>query len=303
MNKKLYYLNMHNNIEKLKVHGIHISGDYLCPLCMNVFNENEVMTILTEEDVPQCSLGGKRIALTCRKCNSTCGSEIDIHLLNAIKSRERKLFLPDNKRKIHVEKDGQRINAELQVEEDKSIKLFINEKNNNPYIWTDFHDKKLLPNELVNIEEIPLKKDERRIGAAIIKNAYLLLFEKTGYSFLYDSYYDDIRKQIFEPEVFHLPERLWTLQNIQIPDGIYLTGDNRYRGFFVVYTLKLKLEYRVCVLIPTPMVPYLAATKELGKIEANCPIRIMRMPELDYLNDDNAISRLRKWCYGWDLKL
>lgn len=163
--------------------------------------------------------------------------------------------------------------------------------------------KKLLPNELVNIEEIPLKKDERRIGAAIIKNAYLLLFEKTGYSFLYDSYYDDIRKQIFEPEVFHLPERLWTLQNIQIPDGIYLTGDNRYRGFFVVYTLKLKLEYRVCVLIPTPMVPYLAATKELGKIEANCPIRIMRMPELDYLNDDNAISRLRKWCYGWDLKL
>ena len=48
---------------------------------------------------------------------------------------------------------------------------------------------------------------------------------------------------------------------------------------------------------------YLAATKELGKIEANCPIRIMRMPELDYLNDDNAISRLRKWCYGWDLKL
>ena len=31
MNKKLYYLNMHNNIEKLKVHGIHISGDYLCP--------------------------------------------------------------------------------------------------------------------------------------------------------------------------------------------------------------------------------------------------------------------------------
>ena len=109
---------------------------------MNVFNENEVMTILTEEDVPQCSLGGKRIALTCRKCNSTCGSEIDIHLLNAIKSRERKLFLPDNKRKIHVEKDGQRINAELQVEEDKSIKLFINEKNNNPHIWTDFHDKK-----------------------------------------------------------------------------------------------------------------------------------------------------------------
>lgn len=95
-----------------------------------------------------------------------------------------------------------------------------------------FHNNILLPDEIIDIADYPLKRDERRIGSALIKNAYLLLFAKTGYSFLTDSYYDDLRLQIANPEVFYLPEGLWTAQNISIDDGIYLTQDNRYRGFF-----------------------------------------------------------------------
>lgn len=181
--------------------------------------------------------------------------------------------------------------------------MLVNTKKNNPKVWADFHDNILLPNELVNIEDLPLKRDERRISAALIKNAYLLLFARTGYSLLYDTYYDDLRKQILDPDVFHLPDRLWTIQNISIPDGIYLTQDNKYRGFFVIYTLELKFKYRVCVLIPTPMIPYLAATKELEKIDAHTRIKILSLPDLDYLNNDEAIKRLREWCYSWKMKL
>jgi hypothetical protein len=270
---------------------------------LKAYKEQDVRNVLTEEDVPQHSLGGKRIVLTCKNCNSTCGSEIDIHLLNAIKLREQHLFLPDEKRKIHIEKNGKILNADLQVDEDRTIKLLVNTKKNNPKVWADFHDNILLPNELVNIEDWPLKRDERRISAALIKNAYLLLFARTGYSFLYDTYYDDLRKQILDPDVFHLPDRLWTIQNISIPDGIYLTQDNKYRGFFVIYTLELKFKYRVCVLIPTPMIPYLAVAKELEKIDAYSRIKILSLPDLDYLNNDEAIKRLREWCYGWRMKL
>lgn len=42
--------------------------------------------------MPQASLGGKRIALTCRSCNSTCGHSIDVNLLNAIVGFEQKSF-------------------------------------------------------------------------------------------------------------------------------------------------------------------------------------------------------------------
>lgn len=303
MDKKVYYINMHNNINKLAAYNINIEGDYLCPLCLKAYKEQDVRNVLTEEDVPLHSLGGKRIVLTCKNCNSTCGSEIDIHLLNAIKLREQHLFLPDEKRKIHIEKNGKILNADLQVDEDRTIKLLVNTKKNNPKVWADFHDNILLPNELVNIEDWPLKRDERRISAALIKNAYLLLFARTGYSFLYDTYYDDLRKQILDPDVFHLPDRLWTIQNISIPDGIYLTQDNKYRGFFVIYTLELKFKYRVCVLIPTPMIPYLAVAKELEKIDAYSRIKILSLPDLDYLNNDEAIKRLREWCYGWRMKL
>lgn len=122
MDKISYYNKTHNNINNLRKFNVDIQGDYLCPLCMKPFTKQEVRKILTEEDVPQASLGGSRITLTCRQCNSTCGSEIDVHLYNAIKAREQRLFLPKTNRKITVEKENQRLNAELIVEDNKDIK-------------------------------------------------------------------------------------------------------------------------------------------------------------------------------------
>ena len=302
MNKIEYYQSMHNNINILKKDKIDIEGDYICPLCMQKFNEEEVKTILTEEDVPQRSLGGKRIALTCKKCNNTCGAQIDIHLYNAIVSREQRLFLPGTNRRVRIEKDDRRLNGELRIENDGIIKLLVNTKKNSPQNWENFRSNILIPNEIVTIEDSKLKKEERRIAAAILKNAYMLLFAKTGYTFLYDTYYDKIRNQISDPDIYYLPDRLWTIQQISIPDGIYLTEDNRYRGFFVVYTLRLEFSYRVCVLIPTPLVPYLAVAKQLQKIEADSSIQVLSLPNLDFLNDLSAIERLKKWSYGWNLK-
>lgn len=51
------------------------------------------------------------------------------------------------------------------------------------------------------------------------------------------------------------------------------------------------------------MIPYLAATKELEKIDAHTRIKILSLPDLDYLNNDEAIKRLREWCYSWKMKL
>ena len=300
MDKKEYYIRMHSNLQYVKKNNCN--GDYLCPICLNEYSEQDVKNVLTEEDVPQKSLGGNRIALTCRKCNSRCGSDIDIHLLNAITTREHRLFLPCSERKIRIEKDGQLLNANLQIDEDRTIKLLVDTKRNKPDTWIDFHNNILLPNEVVNVEDVPLKRNERRISAALLKNAYLLLFAKTGYTFLLDKYYDSLRKQILEPDVFHVPDRLWTMQNIPIPDGIYLTQDNRYRGFFVIYTLRLKLLYRVCVLIPTLNVPYLMAVKELEKIDSKSQVKVLRLPDLDYFNNMASIEKLNQWCYGWSLK-
>lgn len=80
MNTKNHFSRIKTNLEILRRIGVRVpDGDYLCPECLSPFNEYEISK-LTEEDVPQASLGGSRITLTCRKCNSNCGALIDVHL-------------------------------------------------------------------------------------------------------------------------------------------------------------------------------------------------------------------------------
>ena len=74
MNTKNHFSRIKTNLEILRRIGVKVpDGDFLCPECFSPFNEYEISK-LTEEDVPQASLGGSRITLTCRKCNSNCGA-------------------------------------------------------------------------------------------------------------------------------------------------------------------------------------------------------------------------------------
>lgn len=302
MNKKLYFENNLKNLSIIRDTGDTIEQvEYLCPLCMRSIPMTKAKDELTEEHVPQASLGGHKKTLTCSNCNSVCGSDIDVHLLNAIECLEWRSFLYGTDRKVFIQDGKKRLNATLKVGKNKELLLNVDTNRNNPQVWNYFHDNILLENAIIDAQDKSLKRDQRRISAAILKNAYLILFAKTGYAFLADTYYDNIRTQIMNPSPFILPERLWTFQNVSVQDGIYLTQDNRYRGFFVIYTLKRREAYRVCVLIPTPIVDYLSACKGLRTIEPHMPIRILLLPDEDYLCDVTAIDRLKRWCYGWRL--
>ena len=82
---------------------------------------------------------------------------------------------------------------------------------------------------------------------------------------------------------------------------IYITTDNRMRGFFVVYTLKIRTIHKVCVLIPTPKVEYLSAAYELRKIQHGSILPLWRPPKnMNFINNQQDIERLRNWCYGWN---
>jgi hypothetical protein len=58
------------------------AGDprYPCPLCQREFTKADLIAgQLTAEDVPPLSVGGKKILLTCQRCNNDQGSRIDSH--------------------------------------------------------------------------------------------------------------------------------------------------------------------------------------------------------------------------------
>jgi hypothetical protein len=53
---------------------------YVCPQCLRAFNERALdLRLLTREDVPPKSVGGKKIILTCCECNWRAGHEMDAH--------------------------------------------------------------------------------------------------------------------------------------------------------------------------------------------------------------------------------
>lgn len=302
MDKLLFFKKARHNLAILENVEENSTPDYLCPLCMQPIAVENAKEVLTQEDVPQKSLGGQQIALTCRTCNSTCGANIDNNLLNWIKSIEQEAFLPGTDRAVTVYKNNKRLNAELKVGENKELSLYINTKRNDPRNWNDFHNNILLENNIVDIQNAKMKINGRRISAAILKNAYLILFARTGYTVLKDPFYDNLRRQIMDPIPYILPERLWTIQPINVRDGIYLTRDNRYRGFFIVYTLTLKSSYKVGVLIPTPKVDYHRACEELKKIGQGSIISVSALPyENDFFEDYASIKRLQNWAYGWSL--
>jgi hypothetical protein len=63
-----------------KVSGRNIER-YACPLCLRTFDEASIARgELTDEHVPPASVGGRRLVLTCRPCNSVSGYGLDAHL-------------------------------------------------------------------------------------------------------------------------------------------------------------------------------------------------------------------------------
>lgn len=136
----------------------------------------------------------------------------------------------------------------------------------------------------------------KRINAAFVKNAYLILFSKTGFSILSDAFYDSFRVQILEPDVTHIPIRLWTFQSVSAPDGVYVSDNYGLKGFFVVYSLRMRNTYKTCVFIPVPGSDYHEVKSALNNIVAGTMIKMKPLDSnKDYLTNKENIEELRAW--------
>ncbi|MDP1817276.1 MAG: hypothetical protein Q8K92_22660, partial [Leadbetterella sp.] len=53
---------------------LQFQDTYICPVCLRQFSEDalerDAPNMLTAEDAPPASLGGRKIALTCLECNN-----------------------------------------------------------------------------------------------------------------------------------------------------------------------------------------------------------------------------------------
>lgn len=196
---------------------------------------------MTLEEAPPESLGGSKLALTCKKCNSECGHNIDNHLTEIIRAIDRCYFYKGSKHYGNIDHNGKRISVELTSLGDGIFQAHHRIKQNNPTLLENFiywiKDKNI--GSALNFTQHQPKFESKKVHFALLKVLYITTFSKFGYIFLLDSKYDDIRKQLLNPdeEIF-----LWkpfindpSLSNQQ---GTYYIVNKGIESIFNVFSLK-----------------------------------------------------------------
>lgn len=272
------------------------NNEYICPGTTLKFSEDKINE-LSLEDAPQCSLGGRKIALTSKSWNNKCGVEIDAYLLNSIINYENQNLVPGSESMVKMRIIDRVFNGILNVHTDGQLEMRNSNKQNDPKLLAKYM-KFLFADYQYSIEYLLLKSDFNRASTAILKNAYIILFSKLGYIFLLDDYYSKIREQIDKPTEKIIPIS-FSMKPIQLPDGIYCMMPPCEKGFLVVYTLKRLQSYQVSVAIPTPSVSYEQMKSYTDSLNSGVSMKLKTLPiENDFWNDINYM----KWVYDFVFK-
>lgn len=282
-------LNLNNIIDK--------NVSLICPICLNEYDNNVHKESL--EHVPQKSLGGKVIAVTCKSCNNSCGVKIDGQLTNYIKKLENNEFIEGSDKFVSINTPDGQLNGKLIIDNVNSYTFKLDKTKNNPKTF-DIKRRNIKKNSLIEVQSKSPKVEISGLNASLLKNAYMILFSKFGYTFLSDEYYNKFREQINKPNENIIPEGLWTLQSkLNINDGVYLSDYNLYRGFFIVFTLKRLKEHRFMYFIPTPLMDVDIAAYHLRHIEKGDTIRLRSLGYIDYLLSINNVAWINDWVSNW----
>lgn len=243
-----------------------VTEHYICPICLETFNLNELGDkaddLLTVEDVPPKSLGGKPILITCRKCNSFCGHNLDVYLLNEIRYQDEMTDFSKSKNTT-LSCNGTSIRAKVSKDEQSGFKFDISRQNNNPRQVDELIKQVQESGDFWTINaNIVLNDSKRNLAAAeiaILKSAYLLAFKKLGYRYILNTSLTPIREQILNPDKDVL-KRAYIVGNEEklpkgMPDGIFLATINNKKCIVVVLSFQLsndKPKHRSVIALPMP---------------------------------------------------
>lgn len=261
MNRKKKMMNLLNEyVSKISVlpfsnkegQAQHVESTYICPLCLQSFNIDEIGDRITEylslEDIPQKALGGNPLLLTCKKCNNRCGHEIDHYLQSEIDDEDEISIHSENGVPGILETSEYKINTRIRKEEDGTITFNVLSGQNNPIELEKFKEKvaalgdnwqkEVKAYQLIGNRHNPIKSD-----IAILKSAYLLAFYVLGYRYILTDGLCPIREQILSPDNIIVSDFILN-RGKEIPDkcsdGVYVAEIKDKRFLAVIISLKMK---------------------------------------------------------------
>lgn len=262
-------------------HKLVVKDTYICPLCLKSFNiallGEEENSLITLEHIPPENLGGKPIILTCKKCNSVCGHDLDVYLRNEMEHRERNYFDAPKGHFVKLSHEGIDVNAIIKKDEDDIININIKKSLNPPDIVDRFVESTNASADDLHINgKVKLGSHRRKVevvDVAILKSAYLYAFYRLGYKYILSTNLQAIREQILNPDKEILPPHYLLLNENKIPnqvlDDIYAATLDGERILVVILTLKLPssgYRHRFATILPMPHKKDLELYKRLMNI-------------------------------------
>lgn len=185
---------------------------YPCPLCARGFNTPHP-SVLSFEDVPPKSVGGKPLLLTCRQCNNKHGSDLDSHIQAGRNLRE----IVEGKRetwgRLRVGEDRMTVKGTVFAEDNAleemsgksnpaerdAVESFVESQAGKDAIGSELHF------------EFSIKHNEWKERVAWLRVAYLYLSALLGYTFVLREVLNPIRDQFRRPDEKLVPQLIKTM--------------------------------------------------------------------------------------------
>jgi hypothetical protein len=310
--RKQLFNKFSNQLLLLKHNGIidttfKYARPFLCPICLIEFTETDLQdnssNFLTLEDAPPDSLGGSKIALTCKKCNSECGHNIDNHLTEVLRGIDASFFYKGSKRFGTITHEGKKITVELTSQGDGTLTAYHRIKQNNPTLLDKFiygiKNKTIGP--ILNIDPPKVKFDSKRVNYAILKAHYIITFSKFGYIFLLNKEYDGIRQQLLNPAKEIFP---WTpfIKDQFTSDkvGTYYVHNKGAESIFNIFSLKTEYsETLIGGLLPVPTISISEFVKNIDNQKNHKKVVTLDTtkydPNADLFTDMVEINKIVRW--------
>jgi hypothetical protein len=275
--RKLIFNRFSSQLNFLKANG-HFTQDlqfektYICPICLRQFSENHVQqsknNFLTLEDAPPDKLMGSKIALTCKECNSTCGTTIDVHLVEALREIDANHFYPGSIQVRKIPFETGYVNVELTSLGNGTLRAYHSIKQNNPNLLDRFiygiRSNNFGP--LLNFAPPASRVIPARVNYALVKTNYILTFARFGYIFLLHPAYNQIRQQLLNPNEIHYPWVPFIKDQFTARDaGTYYIHNPGIESILNVF--KLRTKYAETVIGGTLPLPFITTPDYGNRID------------------------------------
>lgn len=185
---------------------------YCCPLCLRGFDAAH-LDLLSIEDVPPRSVGGRPLLLTCRECNNRHGTELDAHIkagrdLGEVLAGSRETF-----GRLRVGDERMAVKGTV-FGEHNELREIVGKSDPAERDAVQGFFEGLAGGDATGREfqfEFLMRHDEWRERVGWLRVAYLYLFALLGHTFVLREVMNPIRDQFQRPDERLVPQIIKTM--------------------------------------------------------------------------------------------